>query len=63
VAALSLYLMVSICRFGSCYLHQNGLTGCSLYDSHNIVFVSAVLVAVILFYLQLDQSIILPSLG
>jgi hypothetical protein len=51
VATLCLCLMGYICRFGSCYLHQNRFPDRSLCDiDNNIAFVSpvaAVLVVVI----------------
>jgi hypothetical protein len=46
VVALYLYLMGYICRFGSCYLHQNRFPGGSLCDIDNIAFAAAVIVVV-----------------
>jgi hypothetical protein len=39
--------MESICRFGSCYLHQNKFPGRSVSDIHNIAFAVFVVVAVV----------------
>jgi hypothetical protein len=51
VVILYLYLTESICRFGSCYLHQNRFPGRNLCYIDNIAFVvspvASVLVVVI----------------
>jgi hypothetical protein len=50
VAVLCLCLMESICRFGSCYLHQNRLAGRSIYYIDGTAFVvsPAALVAAVI---------------
>jgi hypothetical protein len=47
VAALCLCSMESICRFGSCYLHQNRIPGRSLYDIDNIAFLDTDVIAIL----------------
>jgi hypothetical protein len=63
VAALSLCSKESTCRFGSCYLNQNRLTGRSLYYSYSIAFDSAAVLVDVVVVVAVDyhSSILLDD--